>query len=218
MVESSPESESQGFPTKEELLVLADYWEERGDSRAEFVRNWGYSPESYALLVLLPEPDLSEAVCAFVERALGRERNAGRDPNHDAWKAVHAKQAWLRGEIDEDELARARVEANAAIQPLTDSLGRTQHPSVEMAIVTAARAAPFAAYLPDNDFPTDPVLRFLTEGTAPQMAVGLAGEQAGYAAAAVTQQNHFDEAAQRAETAWQADWIMRRLWAGDRPT
>jgi len=57
---------------------------------------------------------LHEFACWCAERALLRERDAGREPDPRSWDAVEAKRAWLRGEIDDKALAAAADAAAAA--------------------------------------------------------------------------------------------------------
>ena len=50
---------------------------------------------------------LHEFACRCAERALARERLAGREPDARSWAAVAAKRQWLRGEIDDAGLHAA---------------------------------------------------------------------------------------------------------------
>ena len=63
---------------------------------------------------ILPAEVLHELACKFAERPLLRERDAGREPDPRSWKAIEAKRAWLRGEINNEELEVARDAAGAA--------------------------------------------------------------------------------------------------------
>jgi len=75
---------------------------------------------------------LHEFACWCAERALLRERDAGREPDPRSWDAVEAKRAWLRGEIDDKALAAAAYAAWA-----TAAAAR----AAVYAAVDAARAA-----------------------------------------------------------------------------
>jgi hypothetical protein len=57
---------------------------------------------------------LHEFACWCAEAALTRERESGREPDARAWAAIAAKRAWLRQEIDDDQLAAAWAAARAA--------------------------------------------------------------------------------------------------------
>jgi len=57
---------------------------------------------------------LQTFACWCAQRALERERAAGREPAKESWAAIEAKLAWLRGEIDTEELAAASATARAA--------------------------------------------------------------------------------------------------------
>jgi len=69
------------MPTRDELLVLADHFEERGDPRADIARRILDPNSVKALLRLLAERDQHEAACVFAEHALVRERYSGREPD-----------------------------------------------------------------------------------------------------------------------------------------
>ena len=57
---------------------------------------------------------LHEFACWCTERALKRERKAGREPDERSWNAIRVKRAWLRGEATDEDLAAARAAALAA--------------------------------------------------------------------------------------------------------
>ncbi len=116
---------------------------------------------------LIPEPWLHELACRFAEEALLAERADGREPNEKSWAAIAAKRAWLRGEIDDEELrfsraaARAAAEsaksvesslaaAESAARPAVESawlavVARSSARSTERAAALAAESAPWAA-------------------------------------------------------------------------
>ena len=85
---------------------------------------------------------LHEFACWCAERALLRERDAGREPDPRSWDAVEAKRAWLRGEIDDKALAAAAYAARAAVdaaRAAVDAAWATA--AAAWAAVDAARAA-----------------------------------------------------------------------------
>ena len=57
---------------------------------------------------------LHEFACWCGEQALLKERERGREPDARSWAAIEAKRAWLRGEINDDQLAAARDAARDA--------------------------------------------------------------------------------------------------------
>ena len=63
---------------------------------------------------LIPAATLHEFACRCAEAALLREREAEREPDARCWAAIEAKRAWLRGEIDSDQLGAARDAARDA--------------------------------------------------------------------------------------------------------
>ena len=56
---------------------------------------------------IIPAKELHELACTFAERALKRERKAGREPDKRSWDAIKAKRLWLNGKITDEELAAA---------------------------------------------------------------------------------------------------------------
>ena len=62
---------------------------------------------------VIPESRLHELACQYAERALVRERAAGREPDPRSWAAIKAKRLWICGKIDDAELARAGAEASS---------------------------------------------------------------------------------------------------------
>ncbi len=57
---------------------------------------------------------LHEFACWCAERALLREREAGREPDPRSWRAIEVKRAWISGEATDDELRAAQDAAWAA--------------------------------------------------------------------------------------------------------
>ena len=84
---------------------------------------------------------LHEFACWCAERALLRERDAGREPDPRSWDAVEAKRAWLRGEIDDKALAAAAAAAWA-----TAAAARAAVYAAAAAVDAAVDAAAAAAY------------------------------------------------------------------------
>lgn len=62
----------------------------------------------------LPEHILYNFACDCVERALMRERAAGREPDPRSWEAVRIKRRWVEGRATDQELGAARDAAEAA--------------------------------------------------------------------------------------------------------
>ena len=49
--------------------------------------------------------------CWCAERALRRERKAGREPDKRSWEAIRVKRRWLKGKATDEELSTARATA-----------------------------------------------------------------------------------------------------------
>lgn len=60
---------------------------------------------------LIPEKMLHLLACDFADRALKRERKAGREPDARSWNAIKAKRLWVDGKASDDELFAARAAA-----------------------------------------------------------------------------------------------------------
>ena len=88
---------------------------------------------------------LHEFACWCAERALLRERDAGREPDPRSWDAVEAKRAWLRGEIDDKALAAAADAAWA-----TAAAARAAVYAAAAAVDAAVDAAWAAAWAEQN--------------------------------------------------------------------
>jgi len=63
---------------------------------------------------VIPEKQLHLLACEYAERALKRERKAGREPDPRSWAAVETKRRWVAGEASDEELSAARASARAA--------------------------------------------------------------------------------------------------------
>jgi hypothetical protein len=63
---------------------------------------------------LIPAKTLRLFACACAERALKRERNAGREPDARSWEAVKTSRRYARGKATAEELAAAWAAARAA--------------------------------------------------------------------------------------------------------
>jgi hypothetical protein len=59
------------------------------------------------IFVVLDDRSRRELACDCVERALERERAAGREPDARSWAAVEVARRYARGEVTADELAAA---------------------------------------------------------------------------------------------------------------
>jgi len=95
---------------------------------------------------IIPERQLHELACIFAERALQRERAAGREPDQRSWAAIESKRKWLRGEITSDELAAARDAAWAAAWDASrDAAWDASRAAAWAAAWAAARDAAWAA-------------------------------------------------------------------------
>ena len=55
-----------------------------------------------------------EYACDCADRALIRERNAGREPDARSWRAIEVARAYARGEASEEELSAACAAARDA--------------------------------------------------------------------------------------------------------
>jgi len=62
---------------------------------------------------LIEEHVLHTFGCDCAEWALENERQHGREPHPDSWKAVEVKRAWIRSEASDEELAAARSDARS---------------------------------------------------------------------------------------------------------
>lgn len=143
---------------------------------------------------LIPEPTLHELVCQFAERALIRERTAGREPDPALWDAIAAKRAWLKGEITADELARARaaaVSAANAANAAWDAALRAAD-AVYYAAMSGAWSAADSA------------------DSAPRAAENAAWSAANTAASAATSAANTADSA--ADAAYHAGWSAEREW------
>ena len=95
---------------------------------------------------IIPAEVLHELACKFAERPLLRERDAGREPDPRSWKAIEAKRAWLRGEINDEELEVARSAAWDAAWAATWSAARDAAGYAAMAATEAAIMAARAGF------------------------------------------------------------------------
>ncbi len=86
----------------------------------------------------VPDAILHAFACDCAERALQREREAGREPDARSWRAIQMKRRWLQGEASDEELAAAYAAGYDA--------GRDATHAAACAIVwDAARAAAWDA-------------------------------------------------------------------------
>lgn len=68
----------------------------------------------------IPSQDLHEFACACAERALQREREAGREPDARSWRAVEVKRQWLVGEVSVGKVTAAEAPAWSALMAIDD--------------------------------------------------------------------------------------------------
>ncbi len=88
---------------------------------------------------------LHEFALWCAERALTRERDAGRKPDPRSWAALKAKQAWLRGETTDAELAAAQAAATAAWEATWKAAWEPIWDAIKAAAWAAASAAAWDA-------------------------------------------------------------------------
>lgn len=63
---------------------------------------------------LIDNKTLRLLACDFAERALQRERAAGREPHPDSWRAVEVSRAFARGKVTAKTMAAAGTAASLA--------------------------------------------------------------------------------------------------------
>lgn len=135
-------------------------------------------PLSEFLLHCVPTSVLQSFACDCVERALLREREAGREPPHQCWEVLLVKRLWLSGDSNDGVLLEARITSELAVWKhsrkryketqaveqqvmekllqATQFLPETDLPWQVRAIHSATEAI---AWLNSNDeVPTDPLL------------------------------------------------------------
>lgn len=74
---------------------------------------------------IIPEMELHKLGCKFAERALRRERKAGREPHPDSWKAVKIKRLWIKGKATDKELDAAHRVACIAARRVPSNVTRS---------------------------------------------------------------------------------------------
>ena len=88
---------------------------------------------------MVPDDIFHLWACWCAERALKRERKAGREPDKRSWAVIEAKRQWMRGEISDEDLAVARDAASdASIAARAASIAAR---AASIAASTAARDA-----------------------------------------------------------------------------
>lgn len=70
---------------------------------------------------MVPDDIFHLWACWCAERALKRERKAGREPDKRSWAVIEAKRQWMRGEISDEDLAVARDAASDASTAARDA-------------------------------------------------------------------------------------------------
>jgi len=107
----------------------------------------------YICSKILPDKLLHGFACDCAERALLRERNAGREPDKRSWEAVRIKRLWIEGKITDEEWqkaravrAAARIAAGAAAEVAARAAARVTAWAATWTIAwEAARVAAWAA-------------------------------------------------------------------------
>ena len=92
---------------------------------------------------VIPEKTLHALACDFAERALLREREAGREPDPRSWGVVEVKRLWINGHATDEELAAAWAAAWEAWAAAWEA--RAAAWEARAAAWEAARAAAWAA-------------------------------------------------------------------------
>ncbi|KKN58429.1 hypothetical protein LCGC14_0552420 [marine sediment metagenome] len=88
------------------------------------------------------EKQLHTFACDCAERALKRERKAGREPDARCWKAIEVKRKWINGKATDEELAAAWDAARDAARAAARAAARD---AARDAAWAAARAAAWDA-------------------------------------------------------------------------
>jgi len=91
---------------------------------------------------VLPDKMLRLFACDCAERALTREREAGREPDVRSWEAVQVSRRFANGQATHEELSAARAAAASAAAYADDAAT-----SAAYAAAYAADAATSAAYV-----------------------------------------------------------------------
>jgi len=91
---------------------------------------------------VIPEKTLHTLSCDFADRALLREREAGREPDPRSWRAVAVKRLWIDGQATDDELRAARA---AAWEAAGEAAGEAARAAAREAAWVAAREAAWEA-------------------------------------------------------------------------
>ena len=95
-----------------------------------------YADRVWVLLheMFLPVPATHLLACQFAERALRRERNAGRELDPRSWAAIRVKRQWAAGKATDEQLDAAESAAWSAARSAARS-------AAESAARSAARSA-----------------------------------------------------------------------------
>jgi len=94
-------------------------------------------------ITLLDDPRRRLFACDCAERALSRERDAGREPDPRSWAAVEIARRYARGEATNLELTTALSAAAAA--SASAAAAAAAHTAAYSTAAAAARAAAAAA-------------------------------------------------------------------------
>jgi len=93
----------------------------------------------WALLVYMTPQEQRLFACDCAERALTRERKAGREPDKRSWQAIEVSRRYARGGATDEELATAESAARAA------AWGAAMYAAMYAARAAAWGAAMYAA-------------------------------------------------------------------------
>ncbi len=136
--------------------------------------------------------------CDCAERALTREREAGREPDARSWRAIEVARGFAAGTATREELAAASDAASDAASAAWDA-ARDAASAASAAARAAARAARDAAWAAASD-----------AWDAARDAASDAASAASAAACAAASAAAWD-AARDAERSWQRDALIARL-------
>jgi len=109
-------------------------------SIAEKLRKGEISLEDAINSGKIPDNILHNFSCDCAERALLRERNAGREPDPRSWKAIRIKRRWIKGEITDNIMYAANAKANMEVHYVA---GAASGLNGCLSARTTARAAKF---------------------------------------------------------------------------
>jgi hypothetical protein len=92
----------------------------------------------------IPEKELHLLACRYAERALKREREAGREPDQRSWEVLRVKRRWVAGRATDEELKAAWAAARAAAWEAAEAAWAAARATEEAAREAAWEAAEVA--------------------------------------------------------------------------